>query len=327
MSEALNGGTVLVTGANGFVGRALVAHLLHRHDHDVVAGVRRPEANVPTGVEKRTVPALGPDADWTAALAGIDQVVHAAARVHVMDETEADPLTAFRRVNTQGTLALAEQAAKAGVRRFVFISSIKVNGEQTRRGQPFEADQPARPTDPYGISKYEAEQGLLQLARTTGMDVVVVRPVLVYGPGVGANMASLMRWLVRGVPLPLGAIDNRRSLVSLANLVDFITVCLNHPEAANQVFLVSDGEDLSTSDLLRRMSHALGRRPRLLPVPATWLALVARLMGKAGVAQRLLGSLQVDIEKNRRRLGWQPAVPVDEALQATAHPFLESRRR
>ncbi|MBA1190715.1 SDR family oxidoreductase [Pseudomonas entomophila] len=325
MSETLNGGAVLVTGANGFVGRALVGHLLRRHDHDVVAGVRRPEAHVPTGAEKRTVPALWADAEWTAALAGIDQVVHTAARVHVMDETEADPLTAFRRVNTEGTLALAEQAAKAGVRRFVFISSIKVNGEQTAPGQPFDADQPVAPTDPYGLSKHEAEQGLLRLARDTAMEVVIIRPVLVYGPGVGANFASLMRWLKRGLPLPLGAVRNRRSLVSLDNLVDLIAVCLDHPNAANQVFLVSDGEDLSTTDLLRRLGQALGRRPWLLPVPSQLMALAARLVGRTSITQRLLGSLQVDIGKNRRLLGWQPVVTVDHALRTTAASFLESR--
>ncbi|MFR0675418.1 UDP-glucose 4-epimerase family protein [Enterobacterales bacterium AW_CKDN230030176-1A_HGKHYDSX7] len=325
MSDALNGGTVLVTGANGFVGHALVAHLLNLHDRTVVAGVRRADASVPARADTRTVPALGPEADWTAALAGIDQVVHAAARVHVMNDTEADPLTAFRRVNTQGTLALAEQAARAGVRRFVFISSIKVNGEQTAPGQPFDADQPVAPTDPYGLSKHEAEQGLLRLARETAMEVVIIRPVLVYGPGVGANFASLMRWLKRGVPLPLGAVRNRRSLVSLDNLVDLIAVCLDHPSAANQVFLVSDGEDLSTTDLLRRLGQALGRRPLLLPVPPRLLALAAHLVGRASIAQRLLGSLQVDIDKNRRLLGWQPAVTVDHALRATAASFLESR--
>lgn len=325
MSEALSSGTVLVTGANGFVGRALVDHLLHRHDRTVVAGVRRVDARVSTGADTRIVPALGPDADWTTVLAGVDQVVHAAARVHVMNDTEADPLTAFRRVNTQGTLALAEQAARAGVRRFVFISSIKVNGEQTAPGRPFDADQPVAPTDPYGLSKHEAEQGLLRLARDTAMEVVIIRPVLVYGPGVGANFASLMRWLKRGVPLPLGAVRNRRSLVSLDNLVDLVAVCLDHPNAANQVFLVSDGEDLSTTDLLRRLGQALGRRPWLLPVPPRLLTLAAHLIGRTSITQRLFGSLQVDIDKNRRLLGWRPVVTVDHALRTTAASFLESR--
>nr|WP_314490224.1 SDR family oxidoreductase [uncultured Pseudomonas sp.] len=320
-------GGILVTGANGFVGRALVEHLSASQPHPVIAAVRRTDAALPSQVSKRTAPDLGPGADWSPVLQGIDCVIHAAARVHVMQDTAADPLEAFRQVNTAGTLALAAQAAQAGVRRFVFISSIKANGEHTLPGQPFSADQAPHPSDPYGISKHEAEQGLLRLARETAMEVVIVRPVLVYGPGVGANVASMMRWLARGVPLPLGAIDNRRSLVSLANLVDFVALCVAHPRAANQIFLVSDGEDLSTTDLLRRMSRALGRRPLLLPVPAACLAWAARLLGKAGVAQRLLGSLQVDIEKNEQRLGWQPAVAVDVALQATARHFLEHQRR
>ncbi|WP_312932370.1 SDR family oxidoreductase [Pseudomonas sp.] len=320
-------GAILVTGANGFVGRALVEHLLTSQPRPVIAAVRQADADLPPKASRRVAPALGPTAQWASALKGVECVVHAAARVHVMQDAVADPLQAFRQVNTAGTLALATQAAQAGVRRFVFISSIKVNGEQTLPGQAFTADQPPQPVDPYGVSKHEAEQGLLQVARETGMEVVIVRPVLVYGPGVGANVASMMRWLARGVPLPLGAIDNRRSLVSLANLVDFVALCVEHPCAANQVFLVSDGEDLSTTGLLRRMSRALGRRALLIPIPPACLALMARVLGKTPVAQRLLGSLQVDIEKNKQRLGWQPAVPVDVALQATARHFLELQRR
>ncbi len=319
-------GAVLVTGGNGFVGRALVAHLLGKQARPVVAAVRRADAEVPTGARKVVVAGLDSRTDWAGALAGVEQVVHAAARVHVMAEAASDPLAEFRRVNVEGTLALAEQAARAGVRRFVFISSIKVNGEQTRPGCPFDAEQPARPVDPYGISKHEAEQGLRRLAQASGMQLVIIRPVLVYGPGVAANFASMMRWLQRGVPLPLGAVDNRRSLVSLGNLVDLIGVCLEHPQAAGQTFLASDGEDLSTPELLRRMAHALGRRARLLPVPPAWLALAGRLTGRTPVVQRLLGSLQVDIHKNHQLLGWQPSVAVDQALQATATHFLESRR-
>ena len=325
-SGDLNAGAVLVTGGNGFVGRALVAHLLGKQARPVVAAVRRADAEVPTGARKVVVAGLDSRTDWAGALAGVEQVVHAAARVHVMAEAASDPLAEFRRVNVEGTLALAEQAARAGVRRFVFISSIKVNGEQTRPGCPFDAEQPARPVDPYGISKHEAEQGLRRLAQASGMQLVIIRPVLVYGPGVAANFASMMRWLQRGVPLPLGAVDNRRSLVSLGNLVDLIGVCLEHPQAAGQTFLASDGEDLSTPELLRRMAHALGRRARLLPVPPAWLALAGRLTGRTPVVQRLLGSLQVDIHKNHQLLGWQPSVAVDQALQATATHFLESRR-
>ena len=316
--------TVLVTGGNGFVGRALVENLLAT-GVPVTAAVRRAEAQVSPQARKVVVGGLDASTLWSAALEGVDAIIHTAARVHVMDEQAIDPLTVYRQVNVDGTLALARQAAHSGVRRFVFVSSIKVNGEQTRIGQPFEADQPVAPTDPYGLSKHEAEQGLLCLARDTAMEVVIIRPVLVYGPGVGANFASLMRWLKRGIPLPLGAVRNRRSLVSLDNLVDLIAVCLDHPNAANQVFLVSDGEDLSTTDLLRRLGQALGRRPLLLPVPPGLLALAAHLVGRASIAQRLLGSLQVDIDKNRRLLGWQPAVIVDHALRTTAASFLESR--
>lgn len=319
-------GTLLVTGANGFVGRALVSRLASRGQPQVIAGVRQAGADVPAGARQVFVPSLGAMADWTTALKGVGQVVHAAARVHVMDEADTDPLAAFRRVNTEGTLALAQQAAQAGVRRFVFISSIKVNGEQTAPGQPFAADQPVMPTDPYGLSKHEAEQGLLRIARDTAMEVVIIRPVLVYGPGVGANFASMMQWLSRGVPLPLGAVNNRRSLVSVDNLVDLITVCLDHPNAANQIFLVSDGEDLSTTDLLRRLGQHLGRRPWLLPVPPHLLARFARLIGRTSITQRLLGSLQVDIAKNHQMLGWQPPQPLEQALAMTANAFKENHR-
>lgn len=318
-------GAVLVTGGNGFVGRALVSHLLAAQPRPVIAAVRREAASVPEGAGKLVMPGLDSLADWAPALEGVDTLVHTAARVHVMDDRAADPLSQFRLINTQGTLALAEQAAQAGVKRFVFISSIKVNGESSLPGQPMRADDPARPVDAYALSKWEAERGLERLALASGMEVVIVRPVLVYGPGVGANMASMMRWLLRGVPLPLGAVDNRRSLVSLANLVDFVGVCVAHPNAAGQTFLVSDGEDVSTPELLRRMAHALGRRSLLLPVPASLLMLAGKLTGKAAVVQRLLGSLQVDIGKNMQLLGWQPPVPMRVALQATADHFLESR--
>ncbi|MBF8776606.1 UDP-glucose 4-epimerase family protein [Pseudomonas fulva] len=319
-------GTVLVTGANGFVGRALVSHLVSSGRSEVRAGVRKASADVPDGARTVIVPSLDAQAHWETALEGVCQVVHTAARVHVMDETDADALAAFRRVNTQGTIALAKQAAQAGVRRFVFISSIKVNGEHTEPGQPFAADQAVAPSGPYGLSKYEAEQGLLRIARETAMEVVIIRPVLVYGPGVGANFASMMRWLNRGLPLPLGAVNNSRSLVSLDNLIDLITVCLDHPDAANEVFLVSDGEDVSTTDLLRRLGQHLGRQPRLLPTPSGWLALGARIVGRTSIAQRLLGSLQVDITKNHQLLGWRPPYTLEQGLAATAHAFKEHHR-
>ncbi|MHB1200374.1 MAG: UDP-glucose 4-epimerase family protein [Polaromonas sp.] len=308
---------VLVTGANGFVGCA-VWQQLRMSGVQAVGCVRRSAPFTDMGAAVVTVGDLSAQTDWSVALAGVEAVVHAAARVHVMDDTANDPLAEFRRVNVQGTLNLARQAAAAGVRRFVFISSIKVNGEATQPGQPFIADDAPAPLDAYGVSKMEAEQGLRQIALQTGMEVVIIRPPLVYGPGVKANFAVMMRWLKRGVPLPLGAIHNQRSLVALDNLVDLIITCLTHPAAANQTFLVSDGEDVSTTELLRRMGQAMGRPARLIPVPANWLKLAAAVVGKQDVAQRLCGSLQVDIEKTRRLLGWSPPLSLDEGLKKAA---------
>jgi nucleoside-diphosphate-sugar epimerase len=224
-------------------------------------------------------------------------------------------------------LNLARQAAEAGVRRFIFISSIKVNGEGTPLGAPYRADAQPQPADPYGISKMEAEQGLRALAGETGMEVVIIRPTLVYGPGVKANFLNMMRWLHKGVPLPFGAIHNRRSLVALDNLVDLIVTCIEHPAAANQTFLVSDGEDLSTTELLRRMATALGAPAHLLPVPSWLLEAGATMLGKKALSQRLCGSLQVDISKTRELLGWTPPLSVDAALRKTAKHFLEHHTR
>ncbi|TWC75324.1 nucleoside-diphosphate-sugar epimerase [Pseudomonas sp. SJZ103] len=256
-------------------------------------------------------------------LSGVDILVHCAARVHVMSDASSDPLTEYRKINVAGTLKLAEQAAQAGVKRFVFISSIKVNGERTRLGQPYTADDVPSPGDPYGVSKMEAEQQLRLLAQSTGMEVVVIRPVLVYGPGVKANFRSMMSWLNKGVVLPLGAIGNKRSLVALDNLVDLIVTCMTHPAAAGQTFLASDGEDLSTTELLRCMGAALGKPARLLPVPAMLLEWGAALIGRKSIGQRLCGSLQVDITKARDLLGWVPPTSVSEALKKTAASFKE----
>ena len=313
---------VLVTGASGFVGTALVNTLAGDESLQVRAAARSSLATPPSGVRRCLSPDLSPDADWSEALAGVDVVVHLAARVHMMRETEADPLSAFRRVNTAGTLTLAQQAAAAGVRRFVYLSSIKVNGEATRPGRPFtEASQPD-PQDPYGISKREAEEGLHAVAANSSMGVCVIRPVLVYGPGVGANFRAMMRWIGRGVPLPLGAIDNRRSLVAVENLVDLIRVCLTHPSAVGATFLAADGEDLSTTALLRRLGVALGKPARLVPVPVPLLRAGAALLGRPGIARRLCDSLQVDIGHARGRLGWRPPVSVERALSAAAASFL-----
>lgn len=306
---------VLLTGTTGFVGRSLYARLVQ--DGVSVTGTARQEIDGLTAIGE-----IGPDTDWSNALPGHQAIVHTAARVHVMEDAAADPLAEFRRVNVAGTLNLARQAAQAGIRRFVFISSIKVNGEATEPGRPFRAEDPPAPLDPYGISKMEAEQGLKALASDTGMEVVILRPPLVYGPGVKANFQAMMRWLQRGAPLPLGAIHNRRSLVALDNLIDLIITCINHPAAANQTFLVSDGEDLSTTELLQRMGTALGKPARLLPVPATLLSLGATLLGRRAMAQRLLESLQIDSSSTQQLLGWKPPIAVDEALSRTAAHFL-----
>ncbi len=315
---------VLVTGASGFVGEALVFRLLVDKAFAVTAAARgatRLHGLCPVESFDLRQPLLLPP------LSTVQVVVHAAARVHVLNDIAVDPLAEFRRVNVEGTLELARRAAESGVERFIFISSIKVNGESTELGKPFTADDCLAPSDPYGVSKYEAEAALQQLARETGMEVVIIRPPLIYGPGVKANFLNMLSWLDKGLPLPLGAIRNQRSLVAIENLVSLIVTCIDHPAAANQTFLVSDGEDLSTSQLLRRLSLALGKPARLLPVPESLLKLAAAVLGKHAIAQRLCGSLQVDISKNLRLLGWKPLVNMDRAMLQTAGHYQERQTK
>lgn len=306
----------LVTGSNGFVGKALCAEL-QRYGNTVI-GVTRAKAASNNHIEHLIIDSIDGAAKWSESLKCVDIVIHLAARVHVMADTAADPLAEFRKVNVDGTLNLARQTANAGIKRFIFVSSIKVNGENTAPGKPFTEDALPHPQDPYGVSKFEAEQGLLKIAQETGMEVVIIRPPLVYGAGVKANFASMMRAVKRGLPLPLGAIHNKRSFVYVGNLVSMIMCCIEHPAAANQVFMVSDGDDLSTTGLLRACATALGVRPRLLPVPQKLLQLGAALLGRGDVAQRLCGNLQVDISKARRLLGWTPPFSVEDGLKATA---------
>ncbi len=302
--------SVLVTGASGFLGQALVQQLIV--DGFAVTAVSRSQA--PTRAPGWICLAHYEDAHTL--LQGHACVVHLAARVHVMRDTSADPLTEFRAANVDITLTLARQAAAAGVQRFVFISSVKVNGEGTQPNGAFTETDSPHPQDAYGQSKDEAEQGLRQIAAETGLDVVIIRPPLVYGSGVRANFATLMRAVQRGWPLPLGGIThNRRSLVGLDNLVDLIITCIAHPAAANQIFLASDGHDLSTADLVRGLARAAGVPARLMPVPVWMLRAAAALLGKNAAAQRLCGSLQVDISKARDILGWVPPVSVDEGLR------------
>ena len=318
---------ILVTGATGFVGGALCAALATHCLVRVAVRDLSSSGLLCTGVDVVRAE-LSSTENWSSALGSVTAVVHCAARVHVMNDQSADPLAEFRSVNVDGTLNLARQAAENGVGRFVYLSSIKVNGELTAGGLAFKADQQPSPSDPYGISKKEAEDGLRALAKQTGMEVVIIRPPLVYGPGVKANFLAMMRWLSRGVPLPFGSVtENRRSLVALDNLVDLIVTCIDHPAAANQTFLVSDDEDLSTAELLRRMGQALGSPARLIPVPVGLLSLGATMLGRPGVAQRLCGSLQVDITKTREMLCWTPPVSVDEGLRGTALHWLNTQGR
>ncbi len=307
---------ILVTGANGFLGRALSLELRARNFS--VRGALRSDATVGDVI----VGDIGPNTVWQEALVGVDVIVHTAARAHIMSDTSGDPLSQYRKVNVEGTMNLARQAAvTASVRRFIYISSIKVNGESTLPGKPFTADDRPRPEDPYGISKWEAEIGLHQLVNETGMEIVIIRPPLVYGPGVQANFLRMMRWIYRGLPLPLGSIDNKRSLVALANLVDLIITCIEHPAASNQVFLLGYGQDVSTTELLYGIGKALDKPARLLPCPVSLLSFTAALLDKKGMLQRLTDSLQVDISKTRELLQWEPLISVDEGLRKVAEGF------
>lgn len=306
--------TVLVTGASGFVGAALMRRLCVESRYSVRACSRSRPSVLPDCVDWIEGPELGADASWTDALAGVDVVVHLAARVHVMATADRAAVAAYHRVNVEGTEQLALESAKAGVRRLVYLSSLKVHGEQGA----FSEESAIAPVDAYGESKRDAEAGLLDMGARTGLEVVVIRPPLVYGPGVKANFSSLLAAVRSGIPLPLGAIANRRSLVAVDNLVDLIVVCLAHPAAVSQAFLVSDGDDLSTPDLVRRLAAAAGCKARLVAAPVSWLRLAGRLTGRAAAVERLTGSLSADISKARRVLQWQPPVSVDEGLRRTA---------
>ncbi len=311
--------SVLVTGAAGFVGQALVAALQAQH-RDLRRALRHPAPG--TGSKDVFVGDIGPDTEWRQALQGIDCVVHLAARTHVLDEHDIDPLPVYRHINVDATRRLAQQAAAAGVRRFVFLSSIKVNGESTDT-RPFTRDDTPQPLDAYGISKHEAEAALRQIGAETSMEIVILRPPLVYGPGVKGNFLRLLQAVARGTPLPLASINNQRSLVYIGNLVDAIIACIDAPAAAGKTFLVSDGEDISTPTLIRKLAAALGKAPRLLPCPPALLHCGAALLGKRAAAMRLTGSLAVDSSALRQELGWQPRYSLDQGLNATAqwsHP-------
>jgi len=316
---------ILVTGATGFVGSALVQRLLRSEDNQIIALVRRADATLPKQVVISNI--SGEEIEKVQLpLSDVGVIIHCAARVHVMNDTSDSPLSEFRKVNVKFTLELARRAAAEGVRRFIYISSIKVNGEETNPGHAFHADDSPAPRDPYGISKMEAESGLRVIGEQTGMEIVIIRPVLVYGPGVKANFRKMMTLLKSGIPLPLGAVNNKRSLVSLDNLVDLIVTCMKHPAASNQTFIASDGDDVSTTQLLTLMGRALGRPACLIPIPAFLLEMGASLLGKREVMRRLTGSLQVDISKAYDLLGWRPVVSLEESMKMTANYFISEQK-
>ena len=308
---------LLVTGANGFIGGALERELLSSSGYDVIPVVRR---NINGFRAAKEVGDIDGSTQWSHLLAGVDVIIHAAATTS-HKSSDLSPTSEFLRVNVEGTLNLARQAVRAGVNRFVFISSIKVNGENTLPHQPFLPEDEPNPIDVYGASKLEAELALIKLAEESGLEVVIIRPCLVYGSGVKGNFLSMMKFVDRGIPLPLGAIDNKRSMISIENLVELVVVCISHRNAANQIFLAGDGEDMSTTGLLQRLGRALGKPARLIPLPENLLTFVAVLLGKKSVAQRLYGSLQVDISKTRAILGWEPPITVDEGLRRAVESF------
>ena len=316
---------ILVTGATGFVGRILCSRLLAAgcRVRATLLASESPEL-LAGGVEPVVIEPLGSDTPWRHALSGIDTVIHLAARVHIMHDSAADPLTEFRKVNTEGTLNLAREAATCGVKRLVFVSSIKVNGEES--SAPYTESSPAQPSDPYGISKWEAEQSLRKIEAETGLEVTVIRPTLVYGPGVKANFFNMLKVVHYGIPLPFAFITNRRSLIYVGNLADALITCASHPAAAGKTYLVSDGEDVSTPELIRRTAAALDVPARLFTVPVALLRLAGKLTGKCGAVDRLTGSLAVDTAMIRQELLWEPPFTMKEGLAETAEWFKRQMR-
>ena len=314
----------MVTGGNGFIGSATIRSMLSKGIYSPVATVRKHSDNAISNCQVIEIDDLQNQTDWKKHLENIDVIIHAAARVHMMSDQAMDPLTEYRRVNVDGTLNLAQQAADAGVSRFIFLSSIKVNGEATFPNNPFKPEDIPKPLDPYGITKLEAEQGLFEIADQSGMEVVCVRPTLVYGPGAKGNFASLFQVVKRGIPLPLGnATKNLRSLIALGNLVDLLIKCIEHPKAGNQIFLVSDGEDVSTSELILRIGKALNQPAFLIKIPLPILKFAAKIFGKTKESQRLLTSLQVDISKTCKVLDWSPPLSLDEGLDLASNQRIQ----
>lgn len=316
--------SVLVTGATGFIGQALINELLTNHDFKVIAGgLRQHNLDLPHKVTQSVVGDISAFTDWSASLRTIDVIIHVAGRAHVLKEDSDKAIDRFREVNTTGTLNLARQAIKAGVHRLIFISSIGVNGNYNTC--PFIETDKTNPQEPYAVSKYEAELGLLALAAESEMDIVIIRPPLVYGINAPGNFGRLLQWVNNGVPLPLGAVHNQRSLIALDNLMSFIIICIDHIRATNEVFLISDGEDISTTKLLQKVAKALDKKTFLLPVPVGLMRFMAKLISKTDEANRLFGSLRVDSSKARDLLGWKPVITMDEQLKKIADVYVDEK--
>ena len=313
--------TVLLTGASGFVGNAVARRLSGKDCYRLVMALRKPPVRQAFCARSVIVGNLGASTNWSQALEETDVVIHAAALTRPTGGRESDELSEFREVNCEGTLNLARQASVAGVRRFIFISSIKVNGESTDPGVPFAETDTPRPEEPYAISKWETESGLRRVAEETGMEIVIIRPPLVYGPDVKGNFLAMMRWIERGFPLPLGSIDNKRSLVAIDNLVDLIVICIGHPAAANQLFLVADGQDVSTTELMTLLGKAMNKSVLLFPVPPGLISFAASLLGRQDIGRRLCACLQVDISKARKLLDWEPGVTLEAGLRKTVSAY------
>ncbi|KII81184.1 UDP-glucose 4-epimerase family protein [Vibrio renipiscarius] len=311
---------ILVTGSNGFVGSRVVDLARERY-WEVIPVVRK---QIEPLINSLVVTSIDASTDWSGAFENMDCIVHCAARVHQMNESEQDALTAYRETNTLGTLNLARQAAEAGVKRFVFVSSIKVNGEFSEPNLPFEPNLKNTPQDPYGLSKYDAEVELVKLSKETGLEVVIIRPPLVYGPGVKANFLSMMRMIEKGIPLPFGAIKNQRSLVYLDNLSDLILTCCDHPLAPGHTFLASDDQDVSTTQLMRTIALSMGKSPRLIPIPMSLIQAGALALNKKHIAQRICSNLQVEIGLTKEILGWKPSVSFEQGIKRTVEAYLKS---
>lgn len=317
---------ILITGVNGFVGLPLSEYLMAA-GHQVVGAVRSHDSLslVNSHIQLKAIGDIDEVTDWQDCLGGVKCVIHLANRAHVMDEQSSNPLALYWKVNTEGTLNLARQAAAAGIKRFIFISSIKVNGGSTLPGQALTIKDQHIPVDPYGLSKYEAELGFKLISEQTGLEVVVIRPPLIYGPGVKANFLKMMQWVEKGIPLPLGAIRNQRSMLGLDNLINFIELCLTHPDATGQTFLVSDDHDVSTTELLKEIAAAMHRPSRLLSMPQYFIEKLLILLGQRHISERLCGSLQLDISLAKTRLSWKPPHTFKDQLSKTVLDYLSGR--